>query len=207
MRHRYDLGYPLNFGDPHFGLYNPVLDCFLITVRNLAGAREIQHLASSRYDLYLTDLVPAVNYAPNFIDNKCCHAWSMVNDQPLPLGDRQKLDIVLEVKKLVPVHHSDLDIEQEKIWLQVMLYWRSFVRWIKTDQIHYDRYRLLKSFIGTDFLQVWQAVDEFDRMSLERLYLGTDTREINRSITAIVNAGDFLRLAYQKWKKQEVYCS
>jgi hypothetical protein len=205
MLHRFDLGYPVNFGDPHFGLYNRVLDCFLITTRSLADARETQHLASSRYDLYMVDLVSAVNYAPNLIDNQCCHAWSLASDRPLPLGDLRGLDDVLAAKELIPSCASDPDIQPEKTWLQMMLYWRSFVRWIKTDHSHYERYQRLRSFIGTDIQEVWQSVDHLDSVSRTRLYLGTDTRDTNQTITALVNADDFLCTLYQTWKRQSIY--
>lgn len=135
---QYDLGYPAKFGDMHLGLYQPVLNRFLLTVCDLEQAQEIIMLASSRYSLYLVDLTQAENYVPNIIDNHCCEMFTMSDPEQINIQLPDRGFMVCSTKKLVAADVVDENFNQEKKYLQLILYYvkfMTFIQWNSRDKI------------------------------------------------------------------------
>jgi hypothetical protein len=61
----FDHGAPKNPGGCHIGLYQPILNRFLLTVNHIRDAQDIALIAASRYPLFLVNLVTADNYNEN----------------------------------------------------------------------------------------------------------------------------------------------
>jgi hypothetical protein len=80
----FDHGVPISPGDCHIGLYQPMLNQFLLTVNNIQHARDIVLIASGRYPLFMVNLVTASNYRKNLIDNLCCENWALPSQQIAP---------------------------------------------------------------------------------------------------------------------------
>lgn len=133
-----DLGYPNRFGDPHFGLYQPVLDCFLLTLCDSRQAREVKLLASARYSLFVIDLTTAQNYTPNIIDNDCCHHWSLTNRDHVHVG-QSDANRIITAHQLEPISNIDPDVGKEQQYLQIVWYYVKYFEKLEilaNKQIH-----------------------------------------------------------------------
>lgn len=129
MNNYYDIGYPTMFGTCHIGLYQPVFDCFLLTLCNyseaqvLGLAQEVMLIASSRYNLVAVDLTSAENYCPNIIDNECCENWSVPVDNSFSEIHYHTFLKLRSVQTLLPSNTKNIDIALEKEYLQTVCYY------------------------------------------------------------------------------------
>lgn len=184
MPRHFDSGYPKNFGDPHFGLYQPVLDCFLLTVCDLAQAQEIKMLASSRYSLYVVDLVCAENYAIDLIDNSCCENWTLSNKEMIQVGASHHI-AVLKSDCLVTTNTQDSDVTGEKLYLQEILYHVKYY-------FDMERFTNIKIHDWIDGIIDYDFADQdyiFRKECIKKikkiLYLGVDLVQMEDEITQI----------------------
>jgi hypothetical protein len=120
----FDVGAPKNPGGCHIGLYQPILNRFLLTVNHIRDAQDIALIAASRYPLFLVNLVTADNYNENLIDNLCCENWSLPNQQITPT----KLKVYANLHTIVDAEHlldnpSELALSEEKKYLQLCCYY------------------------------------------------------------------------------------
>jgi hypothetical protein len=116
----FDVGAPKNPGGCHIGLYQPILNRFLLTVNHIRDAQDIALIAARRYPLFLVNLVTAANYSENLIDNLCCENWSLPSQQIAPT----RLDYYANLFAVVDAEHllenpSTLDLSEEKQYLQL----------------------------------------------------------------------------------------
>jgi len=120
----FDHGAPKNPGGCHIGLYQPILNRFLLTVNNIRDAQDIALIAASRYPLFLVNLVTADNYSENLIDNLCCQNWSLPSQQiaPTRLVYYANLFAVVDAEHLLE-NPSDVDLSKEKQYLQLCCYY------------------------------------------------------------------------------------
>lgn len=118
----FDFGAPKNPGGCHIGLYQPILNRFLLTVNHIRDAQDIALIAASRYPLFLVNLVTADNYNENLIDNLCCENWSLPNQQITPTKLKLYANFVVDAKHLLE-NPNDLDVSKEKQYLQLCYYY------------------------------------------------------------------------------------
>jgi len=116
----FDVGAPKNPGGCHIGLYQPILNRFLLTVNHIRDAQDIALIAARRYPLFLVNLVTADNYNENLIDNFCCENWSLPSQQiaPTRLVNYSTLYAIVDAKHLLE-NPSALDLSEEKQYLQL----------------------------------------------------------------------------------------
>lgn len=187
MTQIFDLGYPKTHGDPHYGLYQPVLDCFLLIVYDLAQAQEIKLLASPRYSLYVVDLTAAENYSVNLLDNTCCENWTLsTNDKErVNVGLSDSLNSVIEISKFEQSSTQDPDIPGEKQYLQTVWHHVKYCFHIELHarkQIHDWIDGVLRlDFDDVDHVIIKESIKKIKRI----LYLGTDTDQINNEIKKV----------------------
>jgi hypothetical protein len=118
----FDFGIPSHHGSCHIGLYQPVLNRFLLTVTNLQHAQDIALIAAGRYPLFLVNLVTASNYRQNLIDNACCQNWSLPSQQIVPTQLRDYANCMVNSDSLL-ANPSELDLSEEKQYLQMCWYY------------------------------------------------------------------------------------
>jgi hypothetical protein len=130
----FDLGAPDNHGDCHIGLYQPMLNQFLLTVNNIQHARDITLIASGRYPLFMVNLVSASNYCENLIDNSCCENWALPSQQIAPTRMENYANFVVRAEHLLE-RHNDLDVSEEKQYLQMCWYYVKLLDQVTTQNI------------------------------------------------------------------------
>jgi hypothetical protein len=118
----FDIGAPKNHGGCHIGLYQPVLNCFLLTVNNIQHAQDIALISAGRYPLFMVNLVTADNYCENLIDNACCENWVLPDQQIAPTALRNYANFVVDADRLLE-HHCEHDVSREKQYLQLCWYY------------------------------------------------------------------------------------
>ena len=118
----FDVGSPKNPGGCHIGLYQPMLNRFLLTVNDIRDAQDIALIAINRYPLFLVNLVTADNYKENLIDNLCCENWSLPGHQIAPTKLINYANFVVDAEHLTE-NPSDIDLSEEKQYLQLCCYY------------------------------------------------------------------------------------
>lgn len=123
----FTLGLPSNPDQPIYGLYQPVLDCFLAITDSETMAKNLKFLLSPRYSLHVVQLNHAENYQHNIIDNTVCDRWTMSNK-----GDAR---LTISMWNLPPINAQQLvektsfyswNVEQEKEYIQMCLFFINF---------------------------------------------------------------------------------
>ena len=184
----YDLGYPTKFGSTHLGLYQPVLGCFLLTLCDAQQAREIMLLASARYSLYLVDLTCAKNYQPNVIDNDCCQNWTISNKEDISIGMSDQGNNIIGAKELMLCSNQDLDIKQEKKYLQLTYFYVKYLFEVEQrSRGSFVKNQWINDIIGTNM----PNKKEQSVLSIKKLlYLETDTDLLETKIQQIINSSE-----------------
>lgn len=189
MEKYFSSGLPEHPALPHIGLYNPVFDCFLITVGNEELAWDLKFLLSSRYSLYPMYLNTADNYQEIEIGNHNCQLWTATNARSINLL-REFFDTPIGVCNLLtPVVEENLniDLEVEKEWALLCLFWLTKISRFRLMQPHYTRADSnLNRFLEVSNLgyKVNLHQDE-EKQILKLLYLGRDFTQVAKEIEVI----------------------
>ena len=188
MLEPFDFGVPERFGDCHIGLYQPMLNHFLLTVNNIQHARDIALIASGRYPLFLVNLTTANNYCENLIDNLCCENWTLPGKQIVPTEMSNYANFIVNAEHLVPVQqHHDSELPDEKHYLQVCWYYLNLLDSVATTNIRGQR---IKDFM-LDIFDIQQnesdlIVQNLKKQIIAELYLCKDITVTKISIENIL---------------------
>jgi hypothetical protein len=190
----FDLGLPNIPGEYHIGLYQPIFDRILLTVRDVEQARDIALIASGRYPLFLVNLTTADNYTQSnqyttnpekIIDNNSCDNWTLPGEQIVPTEMSNYADFIVNATHLVPVwRHYEPDLPDEKHYLQVCWhYLKLFDSNIRGQRI--------KKFMS-DIFDIQQnesdlIVQNLKKQIIAELYLCKDIDLVKISIENILN--------------------
>ena len=134
MLNYFDIGVPEKFGNCHIGLYQPMLNRFLLTMCDINRAQDIALIASGRYPLFLVNLVTADNYRENLIDNLCCENWALPDQQIAPTKLVNYADFIVNAEHLLE-HHTDLEISEEKQYLQMCWHYLKLLDRVTSNNI------------------------------------------------------------------------
>jgi len=156
-----------------FGLWQPVLDRFLITVNDKDSALQIGLLASSKYKLLTCNLSSATNHNENLIDNLCCENWTLSNKRHINFTELDSHGKIIEVENLISTdplskNPDNFNIEQEKNWLQFCKFFLDFLKNLKyyrQDGYMYDRF--IKKIKSTPMLDN----DYFDHIEQTEIFI------------------------------------
>lgn len=186
---KYKLGYPEN-SSTYLGLYQPVLGCFLLTLSDLAAAQEIVRIASSRYNLYIVDLLRAKNYHHNIIDNDCCENWKINNLDHMRIGIVASEKDIIIAEELVPCSSQDVDIDEEKKYLQLVKHYVEYINYISQAR-ELPMYRWVNDITNTNLSNNYEQA----LLSIKKiLYLETDNTVIENKIQHIINSSKELKI-------------
>jgi len=173
---KYNLGCPSKIGGAHIGLYQPIFDCFLLTLNDYLDAQEVMLIAASRYNLVAMDLTSATNYYPNIIDNICCEKWSVpAKDSVTEIAYHEFLNLH-RIETLVPISVENADIAAEKQYLQTV--WH-YVRYFNHElpEKNYSTAPRIKNFLR-NVLGLYDSKNEalinLKRAVMKELYLSQD---------------------------------
>jgi hypothetical protein len=188
----FDIGAPVNHGGCHIGLYQPMLNQFLLTVNNIQHARDIALIASGRYPLFLVNLLTASNYCENLIDNLCCENWALPSEQLVPTQMENYANFVVNADHLLPVvglHNPAL--ADEKHYLQVCWHYVKLLDQV-TDRNIFG-WRINKFMLDIFDLQdrqyndVCACVQNLKKQIIAELYLCKDINLVKISIENILD--------------------
>jgi hypothetical protein len=177
------------YGGCHIGLYQPMLNRFLLTVNDVQHARDIALIASGRYPLFLVNLVTADNYLENLIDNLCCENWKLPDQQIAPTGISTYANFIVLAQDLLPVRvQTDLDLSEEKDYLQLCWYYLKVLDRLREYNISGWRIKQFMSDIF-DFKEnqhddVSSHLRNLKKQIVAELYL---CRDIKSSLASIEN--------------------
>ena len=186
----FTYGYPFTPDLPVYGLYQPVLDRFLAITPYYNVAKTLVLTASSRYQLCVCRIDCAENFTYNIIDNESCESWTMSNKSECPIGYHLSDYEYVPVVQLVPnLTVPEWDIDKEKQWLLMSMFWIGLFEYIRS--VHYDYSNsdlMLNQFLLLDQsdLKYWDPTTEKTVLSL--LYHGRDFDTTEQKITELYNS-------------------
>jgi len=166
----------------HFGLYQPVLNCFLLCLTNQDEANAIKLLASARYSLYLIDLVSAENYSPTLIDNDVCENWSISNRIDIDINRPQVINNIVKAARLVNTDIVDPDTAKEKEYLQTV---QQHVKFCYDIERRFDRpiHNFVDNVLDISLSDPDQTeIKNLVKQIKKTLYLGNDVTDIKKEI-------------------------
>ena len=111
--------------EPHvikqYGLYNSVIDRFVLTHHDPRILNGVRKLFSSRYHLLLCSLHTAENFSHGLIDNLICYNWSMRSSSNLRVTRFPQFDVdPISCEHLIELGSID---QQEQIWKDREYFW------------------------------------------------------------------------------------
>lgn len=189
----FTYGYSPDLRNSVYGLYQPVLNCFLIVFPDyhLVGSH-LAAILSSRYVLQPVQLDTAANYVHNIIDNEICERWTISNlDEVLPNEIMTKVNVLLADQLISTT--PDRSIEKEKQWAQFCLFWLRFIKlecqtgaaglWIDNQIGNLDIFDVFEPMLFPNYR-------EFATKTMSLLYLGQDLATTEQAIFDLINKTD-----------------
>jgi hypothetical protein len=177
------------YGGCHIGLYQPMLNRFLLTVNNIQHARDIALIVSGRYPVFMVNLVTADNYCENLIDNFCCENWKLPNEQIAPTNIVTYANVIVQALHLLPIA-TQSDLSEEKHYLQLCWHYLKSLDKIRDLNIHGWRITQFMSEIfdlrENQHDDVSTHVQNLKKQIIAELYLCRDTTSTVTSIENII---------------------
>lgn len=186
----FDYGLPVHPALPIYGLYQPVLDCFLIVTNTETLINKLKFILSSRYLTHVICLNAADNFHPTLIDNSVCENWT--------IKDKNQIELTHAMDTLPCINLSGLlvstttfiewDILKEKQWALLCLHWLTFF-----DRFKHNSYSQIDSELKDlidlkDLNYSWNpGIIDAEKQIMKLLYLNKDFDQTNQQILSIVN--------------------
>lgn len=199
MKHFFE-GYKTKQDSKLFGLYQPVLNCFLIIHDDLKAINEISKISSSRYTTFIVQIDCAVNYQHNLIDNYCCENWTFSNNDAVVIANPFKTKGVISAEELIELTNSDLEIKQEKEYLQTVLYWLEFSWWLESQIPWKESYDFLREIELLDHNDYYSQYYELTKKIKQNLYFSKDSDSSDNEIVELIYQNQDLTGSYELWK-------
>jgi hypothetical protein len=204
----FTYGYNPDLKKPIYGLYQPVLDCFLIVFPdyNTVVGPQLTAILSSRYLLQPIQLDTANNYTYNIIDNEVCERWTISNPGDIPVRSMIIGVSVIPAVQLMPVTVVTelIQIKKEKQWAQFCLFWLRFINsechipaagmWIDNLIGNLDIFNVFDPLLPANYKQ-------FITKTMQLLYLGQDLQKTEQAILDIINTDDNLKFKLKRFSK------
>lgn len=203
----FTYGYSTDLRNPIYGLYQPVLDCFLIVFPdyNSVGL-QLAAILSSRYLLQPVQIDTASNYTHNVIDNDICEHWTISNQNDIPARSMIIGLTMVPADRLIPatIVTELIQIKKEKQWAQFCLFWLRFIKsqcqfsaagmWIDDQIGNLDIFNVFEPLLPVNYKQ-------FIAKTMQLLYLGQDIQKIEQAIIDIINTDDSLKYKFKRFSE------
>jgi hypothetical protein len=200
----FTYGYPMDARMPIYGLYQPVLNCFLLVLPDYPeiGPR-LTAILSSRYLLQPILLNLASNYDHNVIDNEICQDWTFSNAHQVPYRSLMSNFKIIKAELLIPTKVTvEWNIEQEKQWAQFCLFWLRFIKDLETNGIcglWIDQQIGNHSFFDLFGSVIKPEIKQFIDQTIKLLYLGQDLKTTEQKIMDLLNCNSFLQRPFKSY--------
>jgi len=193
----FNYGYSNHPALPTYALYQPVLDCFLITADSPIVANQLRMLLSSRYSLYTVCLNTAENYEHNLIDNTVCENWTFLGRKHLPVNQLNGASQIVYADHLQLIDHAvDWNVDREKQWVLMCKFYLAFFTKFKDHAL--PGAETVTEFLPKDcFGNEQQAIEQ---QAMELLYLGTDFESTDIKIQELINTDPLLSAFFKNFE-------
>jgi hypothetical protein len=204
-------GFPWKVGYPHYGLYQPLLNCFLLITNDIQESVKIKNLAVSRYPLFIFQIDVADNYSFNLVDNNCCENWTVIPQQAFNFG-LTHYSRPIRSKTLIETDHSnldDIDVNEEKLWLQYVWHWVRFIKWLYEEQVWHVQKEIMLEIDVHTFSDLESQDKQFSQhrsFFYKTLLMEPSISTAHVKITQYLEIFPQLKNDYQTWdsrKKQQ----
>lgn len=136
----FSYGYPSSRSE-WFGLWSPVLDCFLLVDNNFSHLKKTQALTFSKVLTVIVSLDEKL-YKNNVIDNSCASAWTLLDADTINFYlrcDQSFPENIIENLQSSKINNC-AEVNQIQSWFIFVLYW------IKKIETIDDPFVLLATF-------------------------------------------------------------
>jgi hypothetical protein len=191
----FTIGLPADHGQPLYGIYQPILDCFLVVHHDLESINRVKALLTSRYGVFVVCVSAAENYSPTLIDNHVCHRWTLSNSMDVDLTNYLKNTGIINVQHLIETTANiDWDVDQERRWALMCLFYVTMSKKYKTGLRHGEIDHILGEFIELDDLEYTKnrALKEIFKI----LYFTRNETQAENKITSVINQFEVLEMAF-----------
>jgi len=166
-----------------YGLYNAVVDCFILVTPSLGSANKLKTILSSRYELILIELSSADNFTPNLIDNTVCTNWSFEGKNQIKIGMLcNYFDDEVTQADILCVSSRPLQwqLESEQEYALMCQHWINFIKQQKqyTDTEKFDKFLSLPG-LEDDLLKVTSEI-------YRTMYLGQNLQQVDQHIKTLI---------------------
>ena len=131
-----DYGYPNLIDPPWFGVWCPLLDCFLMVHYNLEQLRRLQTLTMHKI---LTVILPLDTnlYKNQIIDNTCASKWTVVNPEFINFTMILKEKFLKSTVDIMPVEVvNPSEVDRVQSWLLFVWKWLTYIDTTLADTHH-----------------------------------------------------------------------
>ena len=137
----FDFGYPLPTQD-WFGLWSPLLDCFVLVDDNLGQLRKVQALTVSKLLTVIVRLDENL-HKQNIIDNSCASNWTLLDSEAINFTLALKQNFFYDTVKVLQPATTVITEEISGLltWFLFVLYWVN-----RLEQQHYNPFVELTSY-------------------------------------------------------------
>jgi hypothetical protein len=192
----FTIGVPADHEQPLYGIYQPVLDCFLVVHHDLQALKLVNALLTSRYSVFVVCVSGAKNYTPTLIDNHVCHQWTLSNPMDLSITNYLKNLPLKSVDKLIEAKFGIAwDLNQERRWALMCLFYVTLTNKYKESLRHSEVDQILCEFVDVDDISYARTTILKDIFKI--LYFGRDEEKAEEEIISVINKVTELEISYQ----------
>jgi hypothetical protein len=131
-----DYGYPNLIDPPWFGVWCPLLDCFLMVHYNYGQLQRLQTLTMHKI---LTVILPLNTslYENHIIDNTCASKWTVVNPEFINFTMILKEKFLKSTVDIMPIEVIDTtEVDRVQAWMLFVWKWLTYIDTTLVDLHH-----------------------------------------------------------------------
>lgn len=131
-----NYGYPNLIDPPWFGVWCPLLDCFLMVHHD---RRQLQQLQTLTMHKILTVIVPLDSslYKNQIIDNTCATNWTVTNPEFINFTLVLKEKFMNYMVDIIPVEVADpCEVDRVQSWVLFVWKWLTYINTQLADPHH-----------------------------------------------------------------------
>ena len=171
---------------PVYGLYEPVLDKFLLVLNSLEHAEMLKYLNGPRYGFHICRLDQASNFQEILIDNECCENWSFTNKATDLFVESalHDLDPIMVKEFCTSSDEKVWNVIEEKRWL---MFCQHVLELLDTSYNYNKLFKSLGSFLRIEEFQNINSISTVRSEILSALFLGSNIPDTQEQVKKILS--------------------
>jgi hypothetical protein len=166
-----EFGYGYPSPNPEwFGLWSPVLDCFLLVDDNFIYLKKTQALAFSKMLTVLVKLDKKL-YKNNVIDNSCASAWTLLGPDTINFYSQCGLSFPEKIiENLQPSMIDNFaEVNQIQSWFMFIMFWIKKIETINDPTVSLANFAFDGNLKGTVQQQIYHTLMVENNLDLARI--------------------------------------